>query len=187
MYTQAEILVAFNEEMGDAATLFSTSEITRWFNDGQARLEQYKGKSTDLTWAAGDRTLALPADFALIDCLAYNDGVEEQAWEQHDKNLIIKDSAGATASGTARLYYWARYPDITGAVPSELARDADAACVYYALSRGFRKLSANRALYKRYSTLLGANAVTMEDLRRMCDELYEDYVEAKQNLVVFRG
>jgi hypothetical protein len=55
----------------------------------------------------------------------------------------------------------------------------DYACLYYALHRFFRKLASNRVQYKRYSTLLGANAVSVADLQQESDRLLQDYFDAR--------
>lgn len=187
MYTQAQIKTAFDEELGDSAGLFTLNETTRWFNDGQARLEWYRPQMSTLSWTAGALTVALPADFALADKLVLNSGVADEGWEQHGTTLHHPDSTGASAAGQGRLFYWAYWPDVDGANPSLMPRGADAACIYYAISRAYAKLSGSRAYYKRYATMLGANAVGMEDLRRLADEAYEDFVEAKADLPAFRG
>lgn len=182
-YTQAEIKTAFDEEAGDASSLADVTEVTRWFNDGMARLGWLKPKTAVLTWAADARSVALPTDFASLDRLSFDEGVSAQPWEQFGTlTLEIEDAQGASSAGTAKLYYWAYWPDVTDSVDSALPRVGDAACLYYALSRFYKKLCSSRALYKRYATLLGQNAVTFDDLASQAEVWFNEYLDAKNDL-----
>jgi hypothetical protein len=185
-WTEATFLLAFDEEAGDAASLATTTEKDRWFNQGMHRLGKWKGYSTALTWAAGDKTESLPQNFIQVYRLVYDTGIADQpwyvfgtGWGTAGKQLIIRDPAGASAAGTATLYYWGYWPDMSATVASELPPDLDAGCLYYALHRFFRKLASNRVQYSRYSTLLGANAVSVADLQNESDRLLQDYLDTR--------
>jgi hypothetical protein len=177
------IAAAFNEEAGDAASLAVNTEIWRWFSEGQARLGRYVETSTTLTWAAAANVVALPAGFSSISSLDYDSGVTDQPFRVFGKQLVIDEPGGTSAAGTARLYYWAERAvvDASGDVTAGSLQE-DYACIYYALHRFYRKLASNRVQYKRYSTLLGANAVTVSDLQNESDRLLQDFVDARADL-----
>jgi len=63
---------------------------------------------------------------------------------------------------------------------SPLTYQEDYACINYMLSRFYKKLSSNRAFYKRYATLVGQNAVSMADLQAEADRYYQDFLEARE-------
>lgn len=181
-WTQATFLTAFDEEAGDAATLSVSAEKTRWWNEGQSRLPRHREMiSSDIDWTAGDVTIALPTDFVDLERFIYADGSPIQDWRVFGKNLVLYVPTGATADGSAIVHYWGEWPDLASGQASLLPGRLDYACLYYALHRFFRKLSSNRALYNRYSTLLGANAVTMADLQAQSDRSLQDYLDARSD------
>lgn len=181
--TGTAIATAFGEEAGDASSLATNAEIWRWFSEGQARLNRYLEKSTTLAWSAAALTVALPADFVSISKIDYDSGVTDQPFRIFGRSLIIDEPEGASADGTARLHYWAERPEIdAGADVSVGILQEDYACVYFALHRFFRKLASNRVQYKRYSTLLGANAVSVADLQNESDRLLQDFRDARADL-----
>ena len=63
---------------------------------------------------------------------------------------------------------------------SPLTYQEDYACINYMLSRFYKKLSSNRAFYKRYATLVGQNAVSMADLQAEADRYYQDFLDARE-------
>ena len=182
MLTQAEIFEAFSDEAGDAASLSSEAQVARWFNVGQARLGWYRIVEDELTWAEGDTTLALPADLFSVEQLLYPQSAGEDRWEPRNGSLVIEDYDGAQAAGSLKLWYRAYWPDVDTDSASELPRLADAACVAYALSRFFKKLVANRALYNRHATLVGQNAVSPDDLAAAAEEHYQDFIDLRADL-----
>lgn len=66
-------------------------------------------------------------------------------------------------------------------VSSELNVQMDYACLYYALHLFYKRLASNRAFYKRYSTLVGANSVTMGDLQNEADRYYQEFLDARED------
>lgn len=181
--TSATIQTAFNEEAGAASSLTTPTEIERWWNEGQARLNRHFESSTSLVWAAGALEVALPADFVSISKLDYAPGQSWQDWRVFGRKLVLDDRNGATAASTGTtLYYWAERPDLTAGAPSIGTKQEDYACLYYALSRFYRKLASNRVVYTRYSTLLGANAVSVSDIQNEADRLLQDFIDARADL-----
>lgn len=185
VWTQAAFITSFDAQAGDVASLATTAQKTLWFNEGQARLGQYRERkdATGLSWTAGDTTHALPSDFAQIEKIVYDDGVTAEEWQVYGGALYIFDEDGAYATGTAALYYRAYFPDLSASQDSLLDATQDYACLYYALYRFYRLLSSNRAYYKRYATMVGANAVNQADLQAEADRYYQDYLEARGDVV----
>lgn len=184
-WSDDDFVTAFDAEAGDVAALATDDQKILWFNEGQSRLLIRKPSYYDLTWAQGDRAVPLPADYVKMDKLVEDEAVESQPWREWGGDLVLDDPEGASAAGTARLYYWAEWAAMTtGTVNTELNSTQDYACLYYALSRFFKKLSSNRSDYKRYSTLVGQNAVTMGDLGAEADRHYSDFVDSMDTLPV---
>jgi hypothetical protein len=181
---EEDIQTAFDEEAGDAASLASDVEVRRWFNEGAARLDRYTATIATLTWAAGDLSVDLPADLHSINKIDFNASVVEQSFRTFGDKLVIDSPYGATAAGTARLLYWARRPALVAIADSPMTDAEDYACIYYALHRFYRKLVSNRALFMRYSTMLGQNAASMSDLQGEADRLLQDFVDARSDLAV---
>jgi hypothetical protein len=184
MYTQAEIKAAFDEEAGDVAVLATIGEVTRWFNDGQARLGWYRRDTADLTWTLGASVIQIPTPMAGIDHLLYPDGNVEERWVEGVQCLQIIDYEGATSAGSARIIFRAYWPDVTSSAASLLPRMGDAACISYALYRFYRKLVSNRSFYQRYATLAGTNRVDVTDLSDIADDHYRDFNDLRQELPV---
>jgi hypothetical protein len=173
------MLTAFDEEAGDAAVLFGSTPKIRWWNEGQARLENYKEDSTDLTWDAGDLTVDLPSDFISVDLLQYGVSVAPEEWEVFGKTLRHRMAEGAGSDGSATLYYYREWTPL-GATSELTARD-DYACLYFALHRMFRVLASDRVHFRRYATMLGANAISVADLQAESDRLLNDYIDARSD------
>lgn len=182
-WTDDAMVTAFDAEAGTPATLATAAQKIQWWNEGQARLGYYKALTSDLTWAADAREVALPAGFISMDKLVVGDGYTPQPWRVFGANLVLDDPTGASEAGGARLYYWGQYTEMTtSTTATELTLAGDYACMYYALSRFFKRLSANRSYYKRYATLVGANAVTQTDLQQEADRYYQDFLDARDDL-----
>lgn len=184
MYTQVEIKTAFDEQAGDAASLSETSEVTRWFNDGQARLAWYARGSVDVTWAAGALVVPITTPMQGIEHILYPDGYAEERWIEGVQCLQITDFAGAKAAGNAKLILRVYWPDVTETAASVLPRLGDAACISYALYRFYRKLVSNRSFYQRYATLVGTNRVDIQELSDTADDHYRDFNDLRLELPV---
>jgi hypothetical protein len=181
-YTHTDLDSAFDSEAGDVASIATSSQKQLWFNEGQARLLRFKPSTDDVVWVTGDRSLALPADFIQLDRVVYDESVRHQGWVVFGGDLVIHEPDGATADGSARLYYHADWPKISDTVASALSSIGDIACLYYALHRFYRLLASNRAYYKRYATLQGANAVTVGELQGEADRYYQDFIDTRADL-----
>jgi hypothetical protein len=182
MYTQAEILTAVGEQLGDVSALATDAEKIRWFNDAQARIGWFGVTSIDVTWAEGDRSISLPATVYQVEEMLYADSEYERRWEPVTGALVIYSEDGARADGGAAVLVRTYWPEVTGAVSSSLPRAGDAACISYVLHRFFRKLVANRALFQRYATLIGSNGVRIEDLSQTSDDHYSDFLDLRGDL-----
>lgn len=182
-WSDDDFITAFDSEAGDISGLAVASQKIQWFNEGQSRLLRRKPAWIDVTWAATDRSIPLPADFVTLDRFIPDDGSAEYPWRVWGNFLLLDDPNGAASLGTGRVFYWAEWTPMTGAtVATDLPILHDYACLYYALSRFYRRLSSNRAYYKRYATLVGANAVTMTDLQQEADRYYQDFLDAREDV-----
>ena len=181
-WTDDDFVTAFDAEAGDIAALATSVQKILWFNEGQTRLLRLKATFDDVSWTLADRDIALPGDFKQLNKIIPDADSSVEPWEVWGNFLILEDPSGATADGSARLYYWAEWtPMTTATLATELTLAQDNACMYYALSRFYRKLSSNRAYYKRYATLVGQNAVTMTDLQQEADRYYQDFLDARED------
>ncbi|MBA2726483.1 MAG: hypothetical protein H0U53_10875 [Actinobacteria bacterium] len=182
--TEAQIQAAFDAEVGILSSLATGATKTLWFNEAQGRLEWYKPKTSTLAWANAASSVALPSDFILLDRVVADVGTRLPAFSVHGKNLVTNGDYNAVGAGGAKLLYYADWPDVTSGLASELPRAGDSACILYALARFFRLLTSNRAYYKRYATLVGANAVPISDLDAISNAYYNEFVDAKNDLPV---
>lgn len=182
MLSQAEFRTAVTEEVGDLSALVDNAEVDRWVNEGRTRIGAYKRSTATVTWAAGDPDVDLPADCVAFVRLHGDDVYLLGRYTVWGTKLVLHDPDGASGSGTATAFYRAYYPQITGAADSELSEEADRGLISYALFRFFKKLSSSRSEYRRYSTLVGQNAVQIEDLQVEADRHYNDFVESSEAL-----
>jgi len=177
-------ITAFDAEAGDIASLATSAQKIIWFNEGQARLTRLKPSFEDVVWAADDRDVPLPSDFVRLDKIVPDADSSLEPWRVWGSSLVLDDPDGASYDGSARVYYWADWSEMTtSTTATELTLAQDYACLYYALSRFYRKLSSNRAYYKRYATLVAQNAVSMTDLQQEADRYYQDFLESREDLV----
>jgi hypothetical protein len=182
-YTSANIYANFDAEAGDTASLVMNPTKLLWFNEGQARLTRFQAKHTDITWSSGDRYITLPSGFVQIDKIIHDTTSTVQSWRVFGTELVIEDPRGATSAGTARLYYRGEWPNVVdGGQNSLLSAAGDVACLYFALHRFYRLLASNRSYYKRYSTLQGANSVSMAELQSEADRYLQDFIDSRADL-----
>ena len=182
-WSDDDYIASFDAEAGDIAALATSAQKILWFNEGQTRLIRFASRYDDVTWVATDREVPLPADFIQLDKIIPDVDSNAEAWRVFGSLLVIDDPFGPGQDGGARVYYWAEWtPMTTSTTATELTLGQDYACLYYALSRFYRKISSNRAYYKRYATLVGQNAVTMTDLQQEADRYYQDFLESRADL-----
>lgn len=176
-------ILSFDAEAGDISTLATAAQKILWFNEAQSRLIRLKASYDDVTWAASDRSIPLPGDFVKFDKFIPDEDSSLEAWRVWGNFLILDDPEGSEQGGTGRVYYWASWtPMTTATTATDLTAAQDYACLYYALSRFYRKLSSNRAYYKRYATLVGQNAISMTDLQQEADRYYQDFLDSRSDL-----
>lgn len=182
-WSDDDYITSFDAEAGEIASLATSALKILWFNEGQTRLLRRRARYEDVTWVEGDREIPLPGDFVQLDRVVVDFGTSHLPWKVWGTELVLDDEQGALRDGSARVFYWAEFePMTTATTATELSLSQDYACLYYALSRFYRRLSSNRAYYKRYATLVGQNAVTMTDLQQEADRYYQDFLEARQDL-----
>jgi hypothetical protein len=181
--TEAQIIAAVQEELSDLSSLLSpTSMATRWFNEGQARLGWYTHGTEDVTWADGDLFVAFSGQVIEVVEVLYPEDVDERRWRAVQGGLLIEDIEGADGDGSATVIVRTYWPEVDSDTASSLPRQGDAACIAYVLHRFFRRLTANRSVYQRYSTLMGENGVSIDDLSNTADDHYRDYLDLRADL-----
>lgn len=179
-WSDDEYILSFDAEAGDIFTLATAAQKILWFNEGQARLNRYAARSLDVTWAATDRSIPMSGDFVALEKIVPNSGSHAEPWRVYGNALVIDDPLGPGEAGSARVYYWGEWAVMTTVTTAtELSLAQDYACLYYALSRFYKKIASNRAFYKRYATLVGQNAVSMTDLQQEADRYYQDFLESR--------
>jgi hypothetical protein len=186
--TDVEIVAAVDAELGSTmAALASSALKIGWFNEGvhsmAHRNGRFKPKTDDITWALGDRSVALEADFIAIDKITTSAGYRSQSWRVFGETLVLDDSDGATQAGAARVYYWAEWPLITisPASTSGMTYHEDFVVKDFVLSRFYKLLASNRLYYKRYATMVGQNAVSAADLQNEADRYYQDFLDGQEH------
>jgi hypothetical protein len=182
-WSQADYGEAFDAETGEASVLVDRPIRILWYNEGQARLVRKKAAFVDVSWVKGAREIFTVGTFLQLDKIVWNTNTVPEAFRVWGDSLIIEDPVGAAGSGGARLYYWAEFaPMVVGTTATETTPTEDYACLYYALSRFYRRLASNRSIYTRYSTLLGQNAVSMGDLQQEYERYYQDFIDSREDV-----
>lgn len=180
--SDATILEACRNEAGAAEEFYTDAEARFWFNQGAARLGRFVPQSDTLSWNEGDTEVALPSDFHEISKLDYDQYVTPQPFRVFGNQLIVDCATGASADGTARLYYWGEPTELLEDGTSVLSNAECYAVIPFVIHRLYRRLCGNRVFYQRYSTLLGANAVSVGDLQAESDRLLQDFIDARDDL-----
>ena len=181
--TKAEIVAAIDVELGDAAAaLTDAATKTRWFNEGQARLEWYTHDVLALAWNPGDLFVAYGEAIVGPVEILYPEDALETRWRPVQGGILIEDYDGALEAGSCKVLVRAYWPDVSDAQASLLPRTGDAACIAYALHRFFRRASADRAVFERYSTMAGENGVSIDDLGDLADDHYRDFLDLRNDL-----
>ncbi len=177
------LTAAVEESLGDIAEVFETSFIQRNLNSGQARYEPelLRERTTTLTWADDATTATLPTDFAKLDRLMPSSdyrNVPIPDYTIYAGTMLFRDPECVLAwSGT--MLYRAHYPSITDSQDCLLSDTACDGLVSFALHRCYRRLAAGRAEYKRYSTIVGSNAVSVAELEQMAQLHLQDYEDGR--------
>jgi hypothetical protein len=182
--TRAALILEVKDELGTdiAATFTDDEEYGRYLNQGQDRLGFYDEKTATLTWTSGDASEAFPSDYAKIDRIVPARGTTMPQHKAWGATLRFTDPDGAASDGEATLYYYASWPEITGAVSSSLPPVGDTAIVAFAAYRFLRRLATSRADYERYSTLVSSNGVDIAELRDLAQDHYDEFDDARQTL-----
>lgn len=181
--TLSELTSAVEEALGDLAVIFPTAFIQRALNAGQARYEPelLRQRTTTLTWADDATTATLPTDFVKVDRLLPGADYMNTRIPEHviyAGTMLFRDSENVEAwSGT--LLYRAHYPTITEDQDCLLTDTACDGLVSFALHRCYRRLAAGRSEYKRYSTIVGSNAVSVAELEQMAQLHLQDYEDGR--------
>lgn len=191
MLTGTQARAALVLELGaNLSTLLPTEPTTtRWFNEGQARLQWYTHGVEEVSWAVGDLFVAFAAPHVGVVEILYPEGADgyETRWKPVVGGLAIEDFDGAEFAGEAKVIVRTYWPDVEAEVASLLPTDGDAACLAYCLYKFFRYLVADRSVYQRYSTMMGENGVDINDLSNTADDHYKDFLDIRVDLPVEPG
>lgn len=187
MDTLANLRDYVKDELGsDIVTLLGANvdaDILRYLNEGQRRLGWYAERYTTLTWDAGDASVALPSGFCEVDTLEPDSGVRVSRYRIWNGTLYFLDPNGAAQSGTARLFYLGHVADLAAdADITEIPEVGDGAIVSFSCYRAYKRIASSRADYTRYSTVMQANGVEIQDLASLSDQYYADFLEGKEAL-----
>ena len=167
---------AVKEELSDIGDVISSGYIERAINEGQRALEPniLREMVATVSWAAGATEAALPDDFHDDVLWDGDDGASAiPTYRIFGGTMYFLDTVTLPWSG--RLFYNAHFPDITGTDDCKMPERACDALISYALSRCCSKLVASRADYRKYSTLAGGDAATIDDLAAMSNAYLDDF------------
>ena len=173
------------DDLGDTLTgLYSDIDvlIERWLNRGQERMDWQFRKTADITWAAGDPDIDLPADFARWGRFISDTGSGLPSGHEIGLVYEIHSAGGAPSAGEGRLIYWAYPPVISSGQASTLPRIGDVALIEFAKYSFYARLSSSRSDFEKYSVLVGQNGVDLEEIRALAREHYDDYVAASNSM-----
>jgi len=174
------------DEVGtDLAALISDDDWNRYINEGIFRMEYAVETAVAITWAADDTDFDLPSDFQTADKIEVAEGMQLPPGRFFGGKFYFTDPTGAFSDGTGTLFYYAD-PSVLSSDGdlSDLPRVADGGVVAFAVYRAYKRIASSRAEYTRYSTVLQANGVQMEDLASLSDQYYAEFLEAKDNLTL---
>jgi hypothetical protein len=190
MWSVNDITTNFDAEAGDVSTIATTNMKILWFNQGQARLLTYNVLAVTLSWVAEGTQITLPSDFVQARKIEYRpsnspyDRYEVRGQQYLELVTRLNDfTLGAAADGDLKLTYDAEWPEVSEDADSILSRAEDTACLYYSLHRFWRLIASNRGYYKRYATLVGANAVSVGDIQAEADRYLADFTDARDDIV----
>jgi hypothetical protein len=182
--TLANLILEVQDELGsDLAALFTEDdEYERYLNQGQRRLNRYDEKTASVTWDADDPDADFPSDYAAIDRLVPSTDSYIPQHKIWGKKLRFLHPDGASAAGSATLYYYAFYPTITDAQASTLPADGDTAIVAFACYRFLKRLATSRADYERYATMLGTNGVDIGEIADLAQDYLDEFEQARDSM-----
>ncbi len=174
------------DEVGtELAALVSDADWNRYVNEGIFRMEYGVERAIAISWVADDTDIDLPDDFKTPDKIEVYDGMQLPPGRFFGGKYYFTDPTGAFSSGSGTLFYYADPSALSADGDlSELPRVADGGVVAFAVYRAYKRFSSSRAQYTRYSTVLQANSVQMEDLAAMSDQYYAEFLEAKDNMTL---
>ena len=144
--TRTTIITALNEELNASESTTPSARMLRAmrtglrFVSGLARWSCLHTSKTDYTTAAGDESIAWPANFRELDVIKVNDGTYDSAplteisyekWQEHREDETTADydqpeefarreqkfylqprpDANSGSNYTVKVYYWRWHPD----------------------------------------------------------------------------
>lgn len=186
--TLAQLRDYVKDELGaDVVTVLGgaafDADCNRYLNDGLRRLGYELEKTAPLVWDADDVSVALPTDFINESRLSADTGVvlprERRVWNK----VMYFEAQGAGSAGSATLFYFADHPVLAlDGDATTLPGSGDVALTAFSCYRAYKRLSSSRALFQRYSTLVQANGVDVDELASIGDQYYAEFLEAKEGL-----
>jgi hypothetical protein len=166
-------------------SLITDEQIGFWVNDGKNRLGSIKPQSITLSWAALASTVSLPSDFINLSHVRLDSTtLYMPPYEIWGTVLRFTETDGASTGGGCTAFYWAMHPDIDAQTDSQMPPAGDQAAVNWCCHRFFRRMANSRAEYRRYATMVGANGVTVDDIRELAAEYLQDYNDARGQLEI---
>lgn len=183
-YSLGYLTAAVYEALGgDISEIFEDSFIERTLNAGQARYEPdlLRERTSATTWLDDATSFALPSDFAFLDRLmpdADNINTPLPDFTTYAGSMLFNDP-NCVRAWTGTLLYRAHFPAITESQVCLLPATACDGLISFALHACFRRLAAGRAEYKRYSTIVGANAVSVSELEQIAQLHLQDFEDGR--------
>jgi hypothetical protein len=162
----------------------SDQDIDRYLNDGLQRIQYYRERVADVTWAVNDESIPFPEDYICDATFVVDSGKSVPTGRIWANALHFDYSGGATSAGSARLFYCASWPVLSDEQGSLLPGSGNVALVAFACYRAFKRIASSRAEYRRYSTISQANAVSIDDLAQISDVYFGEFQEAVNSLPV---
>lgn len=178
--TQQDFRDAVMEDLGeDVGQLLDPLKLDRWVNRGKDRLGAQLAQTATLNWNTGDTVVDLPSNFKKFSKLVPGENTYLQAYSLHGFKLHFDSHLGAVADGTAILFYYSNYPDVTDLSGFDGPEVEGQAIVCYVLYRFYSWLASSRLNFRRYAVITGNNGVDVRDLAEKANEYRLEFEESR--------
>lgn len=183
----ASLVARVRAELGALNVATCTdATIIDWLNDGLAAIgDGYTDEAfVDLSWAAADSSVALPADLVDVVRIETDDADVLPAHRPWAGRLIFEEPTEVEA-GSVRLLYAARWSPLAAAGTTTVPRRAQAAIVAYGACRYCRWVLNDRATWNRFNLQTNQNQTQPQDILQMADVHRREF-EAIRDELLFR-